>query len=68
MPTLILSMLALLGCAFLVYVFFQWLRDELNPKRPVSRGRLQHPTAGPGSLSVIRRANRQNLQRIVRGR
>jgi len=61
-------MLALLGCAFLVYVFFQWLRDELNPKRPVSRGRLQHPPAGPRSLSVIHRANRQSLQRIVRGR
>ena len=60
MPTLILSMLALLGCAFLVYVFFQWLREELNPKRPVSRGRLQQPTPGPRGLYVIRRANRQN--------
>src|SRR4029077_2736226 len=38
MPTLILSTLALLGCAFLIYVFFHWLRDELNPKRRVKRG------------------------------
>src|SRR5579863_4516537 len=38
MPTLILSTLALLGCAFLIYVFFHWLRDELNPKRPPKRG------------------------------
>jgi len=53
-------MLALLGCAFLVYAFFQWLRDELNPKRPVSHGRLQQSTAGPRSLYMIRRANRQN--------
>jgi len=38
MPTLILSTLALFGCAFLIYVFFHWLRDELNPKRRVKRG------------------------------
>jgi hypothetical protein len=30
-------MLALLGCIFLIYVFFHWLRDELNPKRPSAR-------------------------------
>jgi threonine/homoserine/homoserine lactone efflux protein len=58
MPTLILSMLALLGCAFLVYVFFQWLREELNPKRPGRRGRLQKPIEGPRGPYVVRRANR----------
>jgi hypothetical protein len=42
MPTLILSTLALLGCAFLIYVFFHWLRDELNPKRPVKRIQRRH--------------------------
>jgi uncharacterized membrane protein len=39
MPTLVLSTLALLGCAFMVYVLFHWLREELNPKRPVKRAR-----------------------------
>jgi hypothetical protein len=43
MGILILSTLALLGCAFLIYVFFHWLRDELNPKKPVKPQR--HPTA-----------------------
>jgi hypothetical protein len=37
MPTLILSTFALLGCVFLIWVFFHWLREELNPKRPVRR-------------------------------
>jgi len=41
MPTLILSTLALLGCVFMVYVLFHWLREELNPKRPVKHRRLQ---------------------------
>jgi uncharacterized membrane protein len=39
MPTLVLSTLALLGCVFMVYVLFRWLREELNPKRPVKRVR-----------------------------
>jgi hypothetical protein len=34
MANLVLSTLALLACAFLIYVFFHWLRDELNPKKP----------------------------------
>ena len=42
MPTLILSTLALFGCAFMVYVFFHWLRDELNTKRPLKRNRQSH--------------------------
>jgi threonine/homoserine/homoserine lactone efflux protein len=33
----ILSTIALLGCAFMIYVFFHWLRDEENPKRPRER-------------------------------
>ena len=52
MPTLILSTLALLGCVFLIYVFFHWLRDELNPKRPVKRGHRQ-PQA-PGTARRLR--------------
>ena len=42
MPTLILSTLALFGCAFMVYVFFHWLRDELNTKRALKRNRQSH--------------------------
>jgi threonine/homoserine/homoserine lactone efflux protein len=41
MANLILSTLALLGCAFLIYVLFHWLRDELNPKRPRSGSAMQ---------------------------
>jgi hypothetical protein len=40
MPDWILSTFASLGCAFLIYVLFHWLRDEPNPKRrqkPASR-------------------------------
>jgi len=61
MPTLILSTLALLGCAFLIYVFFHWLRDELNPKRPVKRGyhRPQVPELQPPY--VIRYPHRRSL-------
>jgi hypothetical protein len=61
MPTLILSTLALLGCAFLIYVFFHWLRDELNPKRPMKRGnrRPQAPDLQP--RNVIRYPHRRSL-------
>jgi hypothetical protein len=37
MSTIVLSTLALLECAFLIYVFFHWLREELNPKKPPKR-------------------------------
>jgi len=39
MPTIVLSTLALLGCAFLVYVLFHWLREELDLKKPAHRDR-----------------------------
>jgi threonine/homoserine/homoserine lactone efflux protein len=39
MPTIVLSTIALLGCAFLVYAWFQWLREELDLKRPAHRDR-----------------------------
>jgi hypothetical protein len=39
MPTIVLSTFALLGCAFLVYAWFQWLREELDLKRPTHRDR-----------------------------
>jgi hypothetical protein len=58
MPTLILSTLALFGCVFMVYVFFHWLRDELNPKRPARRMRIQRPTLKPRGVRVIRRTQR----------
>jgi threonine/homoserine/homoserine lactone efflux protein len=32
MQDLVLATIALSGCAFLIYVFFQWLRQELNPQ------------------------------------
>ena len=54
MPTLILSTLALLGCAFLIYVFFHWLRDELNPKRPVRRIQQRPQSRAPQRPYVIR--------------
>jgi len=39
MPTIILSTIALLGCAFLIYAWFHWLREELDMKRPAHRDR-----------------------------
>src|SRR6202000_2721818 len=39
MPTIVLSTLALVGCAFLVYAWFCWLREELDLKRPAHRDR-----------------------------
>jgi hypothetical protein len=59
MPTLILSMLALLGCIFLIYVFFHWLRDELNPKRPSARRRREPE---PRRLYLLRKPHRQDFQ------
>jgi hypothetical protein len=62
MPTLILSMLALLGCVFLIYVFFHWLRDELNPKRPTRHRGGQTPTlVRRGPYDVVRNAQRRNV-------
>jgi hypothetical protein len=43
MPTIVLSTIALLGCAFLVYAWLQWLRDELDLKRPAHRDRRRKP-------------------------
>jgi hypothetical protein len=59
MPTLILSMLALLGGIFLIYVFFHWLRDELNPKRPSARSRREPE---PRRLYPLRKPHRQDFQ------
>ena len=54
MANVILSTLALLGCAFLVYVFFHWLRDELNPKKAAKPQRHPTPTAAPQRPYVVR--------------
>jgi hypothetical protein len=63
MPTLILSMLALLGCIFLIYVFFHWLRDELNPKHPSARGHRERFTLPePCRPYLLRKPHRQNFQ------
>jgi threonine/homoserine/homoserine lactone efflux protein len=43
MPTMIFSTFALLGCAFLIYVWFHWLREELDLKRPAHRDRQSKP-------------------------
>jgi threonine/homoserine/homoserine lactone efflux protein len=56
MPTLILSTLALLGCGFLIYVFFQWLREELNPRRPSSR----RERVGEQRPFVVRKSHRRH--------
>lgn len=60
MPTLVLSTLALLGCVFLIYVFFHWLRDELNPKRPTKRARHQPHALMPRRPYVIRNPHRRD--------
>jgi hypothetical protein len=63
MPTLILSMLALLGCIFLIYVFFHWLRDELNPKRPSARRRrVWFTLPEPRRPYLLRKTHRQDFQ------
>jgi hypothetical protein len=62
MPTLILSMLALLGCIFLIYVFFHWLRDELNPKRPSARRRERFTLPEPRRPYLLRKPHRQDFQ------
>ncbi len=54
MGNVILSTLALLGCAFLIYVFFHWMRDELNPKKPVKPQRRQTGTDAPQRPYVVR--------------
>jgi hypothetical protein len=62
MPTLILSTFALLGCFFLIYVFFHWLRDELNPKRRSKRPGHRHwQVPAPRHRSVMRRPHHPNL-------
>jgi hypothetical protein len=39
MGTIIFSTFALVGCAFLIYAWFRWLREELDLKRPAHRDR-----------------------------
>jgi threonine/homoserine/homoserine lactone efflux protein len=56
MANLVLSTLALLGCAFLIYVLFHWLREELNPKRPRNGAQMLEPR-GP---FLVRDAHRRN--------
>jgi len=57
MATLVLSTLALLGCVFLIYVLFHWLRDELNPKRPRGGHR---PVLEPHGPYLVRNPHRRN--------
>jgi hypothetical protein len=61
MPTLILSTLALLACAFLIYVFFLWLRDELNPKRPLKRIQRRPQLPTPQRPYVIRYPHQRSM-------
>jgi hypothetical protein len=56
MATIVLSTFALLGCAFLVYAWFQWLREELDLKQPAHRDRRRkQPLPAP---YVIYRSHR----------
>ena len=56
-------MLALLGGIFLIYVFFHWLRDELNPKRPSAHRRRERFTLPePRRPYVLRKPHRQDFQ------
>ncbi len=64
MATLILSMFALLGCVFLIYALFHWLREELNPKRPqgsMKRSRQRTRAEDRRGLCVVRAADRRNV-------
>jgi len=47
MATIVLSTFALLGCAFLVYAWFQWLREELDLKQPAHRDRRRKQPLPP---------------------
>jgi hypothetical protein len=67
MPTLILSTLALLGCAFMIYVFFDWLRDELNPKRPPASSRRPFRLPEPRRPYVLRVPPHEHARRLVPG-
>jgi hypothetical protein len=58
---MILSTLALLGCAFLIYVFLHWLRDELNPKGSAKRGYRPPEFSAPHRPYVIRHPHRRSL-------
>jgi threonine/homoserine/homoserine lactone efflux protein len=50
----ILSTIGLLGCAFLIYVFFHWLRDELNPKSRRRPGVREMHGADDGRPFIVR--------------
>jgi hypothetical protein len=54
MANMVPSTLALLACALLIYVFFHWLRDELNPKRPTKPYSRHAPTQAPLRPYVVR--------------
>jgi hypothetical protein len=43
MGTILFSTFALVGCAFLIYVWFRWLREELDLKKPAHRDRRRKP-------------------------
>jgi hypothetical protein len=47
MATIVLSTFALFGCAFLIYAWFQWLREELDLKRPAHRDRRRKTLPPP---------------------
>jgi hypothetical protein len=61
MATLVLSTLALLGCVFLIYVLFHWLRDELNPRGPARPKGGRVPTLAPRGPYIVRDPHRRNF-------
>jgi hypothetical protein len=46
MQDLVLATIGLAGCAFLIYVFFHWLREGLNSKPPL---KLKRRSISPDS-------------------
>jgi hypothetical protein len=61
----VFSTIALLGCAFLVYACFQWLREELDLKRPAHRdrrGKIPHTTC------ITIKTTKQQIHRPKPGR
>jgi hypothetical protein len=58
MAMIVFTMFALLGCAFLVYACFHWLREELDLKRPAHRDRQLRPLPPP---YVIRKPHHESF-------
>jgi hypothetical protein len=64
MGTILFSTFALVSCAFLIYVWFRWLREELDLKKPAHRDRRRKLPPPP---YVIRKPHHGISRYIKRG-